>query len=102
MYNLLHSQIENERAILNKLKEKNRKDLIAQMLIERVEREIKTLERKLHVSEGKKNVKHGYRRGIVQRFCEIMHRTRDIKNASNSPVYPISETTITTSKAVVK
>lgn len=80
MYCLIQSQLENQRDIYAKMKSEGRKDLIAQMVLERIDKEIKILERKVNNAEEtrqirrKESPKHGPSRKMPHFFKEIFRR----------------------------
>lgn len=80
MHSLLQSQLENEREIYANLKKEGRKDYIAQMVLERIEKDIKRLEKKVNnVQENreirrKESIKYRYTIKASQFFKEAFRR----------------------------
>lgn len=80
MHSLLHSQLENQRDIYAKMKIEGRKDLVALLVLKRIEKEIKILERKVDNAEEtrqirrKESPKHGPSRKMPHFFKEIFRR----------------------------
>jgi predicted transposase YbfD/YdcC len=79
---LIQSKLENHRDIYNRMKNEGRKDLIAQLVLERIDKEIKILERKVNNVEEtrqirrKESIKHRYTAKTSQFFKETFSRYR--------------------------
>lgn len=87
---MLHSQLENEISIYNKLINEGRKGIISHLLLSRQKKEIIILEDKIHEQTlRKESIKHKYPSRFIQYVWQIVYRFRNDKNRRNYSISAI-------------
>ena len=87
---MLHSQLQTEKDLYDRLEQTQRKDMLAQMLLRRINTEIKSIEDKIHGSERKKDAQCRHTKRLIQYVLEIVHRFRDNKDGRTDSLLQIS------------
>jgi hypothetical protein len=92
MQELLYLQLQNEREIYEKRKAEGRTDLLASMLLKRIEKRIKTLERSIDAKTKtrQKITKLGYASRFARYVLKALYRSWNHKNRWHRSVFEIS------------
>lgn len=103
MPNLLHSQLENERARYARLASQERNDAIAKMVLKRMKQEINELEDKLYGEKSRKHAnEHVSASGFIRYVFQAMHRFRNYAQSRNRQILSLSTKEALQTKAVVR
>jgi len=90
MTNTKELQLKNQRAIYTNFLREGRQDAIAEIVLERMQREINELERKINEKTTRnKCTKHKNTRGVISNVREIMHRSWHYKNRWHCKLFEI-------------
>ncbi len=91
MFGLVQSQLENERETYKKLKEHQRNDYVAYLVLNRIQRDIHKLEQKVRDKREEIARKEGFKRGYSDKVTyilkEICSRSRVIYGECVNSVY---------------
>jgi hypothetical protein len=87
--NVLHSQLQTEKDIYERLEQTQRKDMLAQMLLRRIEMQIKSLEERIHGSKRKENSTRRHTSRLIQYVHETVRRLRDYKDRRINSIFQI-------------
>lgn len=93
MCDMLYMQLENERATRDRLLATERTDIIASMLLRRIEAEIIKLEGEIYEQGKEKSNERGTAGGFMADVFKALHRFAGIKNRGNNTVPKIFEST---------
>lgn len=103
MNTVLQSQLENERARYERLIKDERKDLLAQLVLKRMEREIVSLERLANGEENRhKSHQHRCAGGFIRYVRQVMHRFRNYKERRHYPIFSIPASATLQTQAGIK
>lgn len=92
MLTLLHSQLENEKKLFEKLASAGRKDLLAEMILKRVAREIVEIDKRIKDHEcatREKDSKRGFAHRFIQHVFEIVYRFGRHKDGGSRKILAI-------------
>lgn len=90
MCDMLYTQLENEQNTRAALLATGRTDIIASMLLKRIEAEIIELERKIN-DQGQKDIERRATGGAMAAVFKTLYRHGYFKNRRHNPLLEISE-----------
>lgn len=91
MCDMVYMQLVNERDTRARLLEHGVNNAMTQLLLERIEREIKLLEEQLHGKGSEKDLERRDTGGFVANVFKALYRLRGFKKRGDSPVFQVSQ-----------
>lgn len=100
---MLHSQLENERAILQKMLRENRRDIVAQVVLRRIAKEIQSLQGRIDEKKDRKETSlHARACGFIYHVFQVVFRLRNYKDRWFRTIFNVYPQAILQTEAVIR